>query len=178
MRQSGTKPPTAMQAVIANWSYSTTPLGSTNDFRHRQTSNHTVLLSRLHYLSSLKFIVQILIDKQNPNYIKLCREQQRQRRCRNFSRLWTIRRVRISHSKYLSILPNYFCNNIWFISSGPKTVFFWAPLMKWCLVAAGVKDLSRPAEKLSVSQNVGMSPFFLSLLRFWDFWLRCFVQQL
>ena len=39
--------------------------------------------------------------------------------------------------------------------AGPKTVFFWAPLMKWCLVAAGIKDLSRPAEKLSVSQNLG-----------------------
>ncbi|KAL1735639.1 hypothetical protein EV714DRAFT_280218 [Schizophyllum commune] len=39
--------------------------------------------------------------------------------------------------------------------AGPKTVFFWAPLMKWCLVAAGLKDLSRPADKLSVSQNVG-----------------------
>jgi hypothetical protein len=34
-------------------------------------------------------------------------------------------------------------------------VFFWAPMMKWCLVAAGLKDLSRPAEKLSVSQNAG-----------------------
>ena len=40
-------------------------------------------------------------------------------------------------------------------SLGPKTVFFWAPMMKWCLVAAGVKDLTRPAEKLSVSQNLG-----------------------
>jgi len=29
--------------------------------------------------------------------------------------------------------------------------------MKWCLVAAGVKDLSRPAEKLSVSQNVALT---------------------
>lgn len=38
---------------------------------------------------------------------------------------------------------------------GPKTVFFWAPLMKWCLVIAGIKDLSRPADKLSVSQNLG-----------------------
>ena len=27
--------------------------------------------------------------------------------------------------------------------------------MKWCLVIAGVKDLGRPAEKLSVSQNLG-----------------------
>lgn len=38
---------------------------------------------------------------------------------------------------------------------GPKTVFFWAPMMKWCLVLAGVKDLGRPADKLSVSQNFG-----------------------
>lgn len=39
--------------------------------------------------------------------------------------------------------------------TGPKTVFFWAPAMKWCLVAAGLNDLTRPAEKLSVSQNIG-----------------------
>ena len=39
--------------------------------------------------------------------------------------------------------------------TGPKTVFFWAPMMKWCLVIAGVKDLNRPADKLSVSQNLG-----------------------
>ena len=39
--------------------------------------------------------------------------------------------------------------------TGPKTVFFWAPMMKWCLVLAGVKDLSRPADKLSMSQNLG-----------------------
>lgn len=41
--------------------------------------------------------------------------------------------------------------------AGPKTVFFWAPMMKWCLVAAGLKDLSRPAEKLSVSQNLALT---------------------
>ncbi|KAG9316675.1 mitochondrial pyruvate carrier [Chiua virens] len=41
--------------------------------------------------------------------------------------------------------------------TGPKTVFFWAPLMKWCLVAAGLKDLNRPAEKLSVSQNLALA---------------------
>ncbi|TFK36295.1 UPF0041-domain-containing protein [Crucibulum laeve] len=41
--------------------------------------------------------------------------------------------------------------------AGPKTVFFWAPMMKWCLVAAGVKDLTRPAEKLSVSQNLALA---------------------
>jgi len=41
--------------------------------------------------------------------------------------------------------------------AGPKTVFFWAPLMKWCLVAAGVKDLTRPADKLSISQNIALA---------------------
>ncbi|CAE6420680.1 unnamed protein product [Rhizoctonia solani] len=41
--------------------------------------------------------------------------------------------------------------------AGPKTVFFWAPLMKWCLVAAGLKDMSRPADKLSVSQNTALA---------------------
>ncbi|EPQ57179.1 mitochondrion protein [Gloeophyllum trabeum ATCC 11539] len=40
--------------------------------------------------------------------------------------------------------------------AGPKTVFFWAPMMKWCLVAAGLKDLQRPPEKLSVSQNLAL----------------------
>jgi len=46
--------------------------------------------------------------------------------------------------------------NVSIFPTGPKTVFFWAPLMKWCLVAAGLKDLSRPADKLSISQNVGV----------------------
>ena len=51
--------------------------------------------------------------------------------------------------------PPHILNSYASPSTGPKTVFFWAPLMKWCLVAAGLKDLTRPAEKLSVSQNVG-----------------------
>ncbi|GHJ89133.1 hypothetical protein NliqN6_5535 [Naganishia liquefaciens] len=41
--------------------------------------------------------------------------------------------------------------------AGPKTIFFWAPVAKWALVIAGVKDLSRPAEKLSVSQNIALA---------------------
>ncbi|KAJ7647515.1 mitochondrial pyruvate carrier [Roridomyces roridus] len=41
--------------------------------------------------------------------------------------------------------------------AGPKTVFFWAPVMKWCLVGAGLKDLARPAEKLSLSQNIALT---------------------
>nr|XP_045014915.1 mitochondrial pyruvate carrier 2 isoform X2 [Jaculus jaculus] len=33
--------------------------------------------------------------------------------------------------------------------AGPRTVFFWAPIMKWGLVCAGLADMARPAEKLS-----------------------------
>jgi len=29
--------------------------------------------------------------------------------------------------------------------------------MKWCLVAAGLKDMNRPVDKLSVSQNVALA---------------------
>lgn len=37
------------------------------------------------------------------------------------------------------------------------SVFFWAPMMKWALVLAGIKDLTRPAEKLSFSQNLALA---------------------
>ncbi|KAK2747152.1 hypothetical protein FQN57_002409 [Myotisia sp. PD_48] len=36
---------------------------------------------------------------------------------------------------------------------GIKTVHFWAPVMKWVLVLAGLSDMARPAEKLSLTQN-------------------------
>ncbi|CEF66452.1 Mitochondrial pyruvate carrier 2 [Strongyloides ratti] len=39
---------------------------------------------------------------------------------------------------------------------GPKSVFFWAPTIKWCLVIASLGDLRRPAEKLSLSQNTAL----------------------
>jgi len=42
---------------------------------------------------------------------------------------------------------------LWEHPAGPKTVFFWAPTMKWCLVGAGIADIARPAEKLSVTQS-------------------------
>uniref|UniRef100_A0A2K6GF56 Mitochondrial pyruvate carrier n=1 Tax=Propithecus coquereli TaxID=379532 RepID=A0A2K6GF56_PROCO len=36
--------------------------------------------------------------------------------------------------------------------AGPRTVFFWAPVMRWGLVCAGLADMARPAEKLSTAQ--------------------------
>ncbi|CAG7838351.1 unnamed protein product [Allacma fusca] len=41
---------------------------------------------------------------------------------------------------------------MWKHPAGPQTVFFWAPLFKWGLVIAGLGDLSRPAEKISLPQ--------------------------
>ncbi|KRY53432.1 Mitochondrial pyruvate carrier 2, partial [Trichinella britovi] len=41
--------------------------------------------------------------------------------------------------------------------AGPKTIFFWAPLFKWGLVFAGLADLQRPAEHLSVSQSSALA---------------------
>ncbi|XP_075228263.1 mitochondrial pyruvate carrier 2-like isoform X2 [Lycorma delicatula] len=40
---------------------------------------------------------------------------------------------------------------------GPKTIFFWAPACKWGLVIAGLGDIQRPAEKLSVSQSSALA---------------------
>ncbi|CAG8518092.1 11203_t:CDS:2 [Ambispora leptoticha] len=46
---------------------------------------------------------------------------------------------------------------VWSTIKGPKTIHFWAPLMKWGLVIAGLGDLKRPAEKLSVPQQVALT---------------------
>ncbi|KAK5982102.1 Mitochondrial pyruvate carrier [Trichostrongylus colubriformis] len=50
------------------------------------------------------------------------------------------------------ILPA-FAKPVWNHPAGPKTVFFWAPTIKWALVAAGLADLARPAHKLSPYQG-------------------------
>ncbi|PMD60851.1 UPF0041-domain-containing protein [Hyaloscypha bicolor E] len=46
---------------------------------------------------------------------------------------------------------------LWDSPIGVKTVHFWAPIMKWCLVLAGISDFYRPAEKLSLTQNVALT---------------------
>ncbi|EUC40870.1 hypothetical protein COCMIDRAFT_30265 [Bipolaris oryzae ATCC 44560] len=44
----------------------------------------------------------------------------------------------------------------WNSPIGPKTVHFWAPVMKWGMVLAGASDFSRPAESLSFTQNFAL----------------------
>lgn len=40
--------------------------------------------------------------------------------------------------------------------TGPRTVHFWAPVMKWSLVIAGLKDLDRPVDKISGTQQFAL----------------------
>ncbi|KAF7513588.1 hypothetical protein GJ744_008882 [Endocarpon pusillum] len=58
---------------------------------------------------------------------------------------------------------------LWTSEVGVKTVHFWAPVMKWVIVLAGVSDFFRPAEKLSMTQN-------LALMATGSIWTRwCFI---
>jgi len=50
-----------------------------------------------------------------------------------------------------------FLKRMWNSPVGLKTVHFWAPIMKWGLVLAGISDFARPAEKLSLTQNAALT---------------------
>ncbi|KAI0838162.1 UPF0041-domain-containing protein [Hypoxylon sp. FL0890] len=58
---------------------------------------------------------------------------------------------------------------MWNSPVGLKTVHFWAPVMKWALVLAGISDFARPADKLSLTQNGALTATGL----IWTRW--CFV---
>lgn len=40
--------------------------------------------------------------------------------------------------------------------TGPRTVHFWAPVMKWGLVIAGAGEMARPVEKVSAIQQLSL----------------------
>ncbi|XP_013189954.1 mitochondrial pyruvate carrier 2 isoform X1 [Amyelois transitella] len=46
---------------------------------------------------------------------------------------------------------------LWEHEAGPKTIFFWAPAFKWSLVLAGLGDLNRPVESLSIPQSISLA---------------------
>ncbi|SPJ80135.1 related to FMP43 Found in Mitochondrial Proteome [Fusarium torulosum] len=46
---------------------------------------------------------------------------------------------------------------MWESEIGFKTVHFWAPVMKWALVLAGISDFARPVENLSFTQNLALT---------------------
>ncbi|KAK3632906.1 hypothetical protein LTR56_016085 [Elasticomyces elasticus] len=57
----------------------------------------------------------------------------------------------------------------WNSPIGPKTVHFWAPIMKWGVVLAGAADFARPASALSITQNMAL----MATGAIWTRW--CFV---
>ncbi|EMR72488.1 putative upf0041 domain protein [Eutypa lata UCREL1] len=65
--------------------------------------------------------------------------------------------------------PQSWFKRMWNSPIGLKTVHFWAPVMKWALVVAGISDFARPAEKLSVTQNAALTATGM----IWTRW--CFV---
>eukprot|EP00976_Prorocentrum_cordatum_P090313 1188069-Prorocentrum_minimum.AAC.1 len=48
--------------------------------------------------------------------------------------------------------------SFWNHPAGPKTIFFWAPTMKWGITAANINDFSRPVEGISYPQQLGKQP--------------------
>ncbi|MCJ1318151.1 hypothetical protein MMC15_003478 [Xylographa vitiligo] len=56
-----------------------------------------------------------------------------------------------------SIPTQGLAQRLWTSPVGVKTVHFWAPVMKWLIVLAGVSDFARPAENLSLTQNLALT---------------------
>jgi mitochondrial pyruvate carrier 2 len=46
---------------------------------------------------------------------------------------------------------------LWDHPAGMKTVFFWAPTMKWGLVAASASEMQKPTDKLSIPQCTALA---------------------
>ncbi|TNN15021.1 putative mitochondrial pyruvate carrier 2 [Schistosoma japonicum] len=46
---------------------------------------------------------------------------------------------------------------IWDHPAGPKTIFFWAPTFKWLLVIAGLADINRPVQNVSLYQSAALA---------------------
>ncbi|XP_053980064.1 mitochondrial pyruvate carrier 2-like [Hylaeus volcanicus] len=54
-----------------------------------------------------------------------------------------------------SMLPTKF-RPFFLHPAGPTTVFFWAPTFKWGLVVAGIGDINRPPDTISLSQTASL----------------------
>ncbi|XP_067584660.1 mitochondrial pyruvate carrier 2 isoform X1 [Pseudorca crassidens] len=68
-------------------------------------------------------------------------------------RIFSTLRGVLSGKAYGKSYFKIFITGIFSFFLGPKTIFFWAPIMKWGLVCAGLADMARPAEKLSTAQS-------------------------
>ncbi|KAL4618889.1 mitochondrial pyruvate carrier 4-like isoform X3 [Castanea sativa] len=46
--------------------------------------------------------------------------------------------------------------SFWNHPAGPKTIFFWAPTVKWGISIANIVDFSEPPERISYPQQVAL----------------------
>uniref|UniRef100_A0A7S0WQS0 Mitochondrial pyruvate carrier n=1 Tax=Chlamydomonas leiostraca TaxID=1034604 RepID=A0A7S0WQS0_9CHLO len=46
---------------------------------------------------------------------------------------------------------------LWNHPAGPKTVFFWAPTVKWGISIANIADMQRPTEQISYPQQLAIT---------------------
>lgn len=69
----------------------------------------------------------------------------------------TTRRFQSTSSEAQQATKDSWFKSAWNSPIGLKTVHFWAPVMKWALVLAGVSDFWRPAESLSLTQNAALT---------------------
>ena len=55
-----------------------------------------------------------------------------------------------------------------FINSpiGPKTTHFWGPIGNWGIVLAGVLDMNKPPEKISLNMTAVLLTYSLMFMRF------------
>lgn len=54
-----------------------------------------------------------------------------------------------------SILPPKLCA-VFLHPTGPTTIFFWAPTFKWGLVLAGIGDIQRAPDSISLYQTASL----------------------
>ena len=53
--------------------------------------------------------------------------------------------------------------------AGPRTTHFWGPVANWGLVLAGIYDLNKPAEAISVNMSMVLCGYSALFMRF--FWM-------
>ncbi|KAI5284814.1 hypothetical protein KEM54_001055 [Ascosphaera aggregata] len=64
---------------------------------------------------------------------------------------------RLSSTEAAPAVQQSFLQRSWHSPIGIRTVHFWAPVMKWVLVLAGIGDMARPADRLSLTQNAALT---------------------
>ena len=55
----------------------------------------------------------------------------------------------------MTFLPK-FVLNFFAHPAGPFTIFFWAPTFKWMITFANIGDMKKPAQNISVNQQIAI----------------------